>query len=560
MSPALPRLVFFLLTSILILLLACADEMPPPGGEIDKTGPYLMGSEPLTGAVNVPSGNSVTLYFSEHIKKPTRGEAIFISPRPTTPPRTKWSSDRVTITFADSFKTNQTYIISVGTQVKDLRGNKLDSALTLAFSTGPTIAEGRTAGLITDDKGRPKSGLLVGLYDPTALSAAPLIDSVYPAYVIPTNAEGLFSIGYLPDGEFRMIAFQDLNNNGRFNPGKEPFALPDRQIVIGGETPIEDLMLTLIVADTTTPEILAASETSNGLLRIRLSRNIDLKHLHENPDQCILTSADSSRVIPARALLEAADAQESVINFVPGPLTDSVYTVTLTYDGARSAVRFPGVEIGPVEDETPPALVQIRPEGPPVFAEEVRIDLTFSERLDTNLFTAETFLLKLVSDTLIPITLEWRDPLRLRLSPQSQLTGGRYRLDMTEFELADKAGNRLGDSSRVHYFNVIDSDSLGSISGETSVSIAGKENDLVRLTFQKVGGRAFDLTTSPGVFRIDLPGGRYLMSGFIDSDGDSLKSSGSIVPYLPAETMAAYPDTISVRARFETAGIQFEFR
>ena len=61
------RIVLYFLTSLLLLLLACADEMPPPGGEIDKTGPYLMGSEPLTGAVNVTAGNSVTLYFSEQI-------------------------------------------------------------------------------------------------------------------------------------------------------------------------------------------------------------------------------------------------------------------------------------------------------------------------------------------------------------------------------------------------------------------------------------------------------------------------------------------------------------
>ena len=146
------------------------------------------------------------------------------------------------------------------------------------------------------------------------------------------------------------------------------------------------------------------------------------------------------------------------------------------------------------------------------------------------------------------------------MTPESLLTGGRYKLSITEFELADNAGNRLGDSLRVHYFNVIDSDSLGSISGETIVSITGKENDFVFLTFQKIGGRAFDLTTSAGSFNIELPGGRYLLSGFIDSDNDSVKSVGSVSPYKLGETMSVYPDTISVRTRFETAEIQFEFR
>ena len=571
-----PRIILYSLTLLLVLLLACADDMPPPGGEIDKASPYLIGSVPMTGAIDVPSGNTVILYFSEQVARPPVGQTIFISPRPAIEPKIKWSSDRVTIIFADSFKVDQTYIISAGTQVKDLRGNQLDSALTIAFSTGQTIAEGRTAGLITNDKGQPQSGLLVGLYDPTTLDTALAIDSIYPSYVIPTNSEGLFNIGYLPNAEFRMIAFKDINNNGRFNPGKEPFALPDRRIVTGESTPIEDLMLTLQVEDTTSAEILAVSQTSDGLLRLRLSRSIDLKQLHQNPERCVLNlvgdtattqelllgelSSNLHIVFPSLALLEDDSAQVSVINFVPGVFADGEYSVTLTYDSTLSPISFPNVQMGSVKDENAPTLTQISPGNQPQFAEEVKIDLTFSEPLDTSLITPETFLLKLVSDSLIPITSNWLDPLRLRLTPEALFAGGRYQLSITEFELADKAGNRLGDSLRVHYFNVIDSDSLGSISGETLLSIAGKERDFVHLTFQKVGGRAFDFTTPAGTFNIELPGGKYVLSGFIDSDNDSVKGVGSVNPYKLGETMATYPDTISVRTRFETAGIQFEFR
>jgi hypothetical protein len=59
---------------------------------------------------------------------------------------------------------------------------------------------------------------------------------------------------------------------------------------------------------------------------------------------------------------------------------------------------------------------------------------------------------------------------------------------------------------------------------------------------------------------VDLPGGKYLMSGFIDSDLDGERDNGSIHPFRLAETAASYPDTISVRPRFETTGITFEFR
>jgi hypothetical protein len=59
---------------------------------------------------------------------------------------------------------------------------------------------------------------------------------------------------------------------------------------------------------------------------------------------------------------------------------------------------------------------------------------------------------------------------------------------------------------------------------------------------------------------VDLPGSKYLLSGFIDSDLDGKKGKGSIDPFRLAETSASYPDTIAVRPRFETAEIKFEFK
>ena len=552
---------FVCLLTSLLLYLACAEELPPPGGEADTAGPYLLGSEPASGAVNVEPGNEVTLYFSEHITKPTRGEAIFISPRPSVEPKIKWRSDRVTVILAGSFAADQTYIISAGTAIKDLRGNQLDSTLTVAFTTGAVIAEGRTAGRIFDKKGQPKSDLMVALYRPSELQVGTPLDSVDALYIAQTNAEGEFSIGYLPDERFDLIAYDDQNHNGRFNSGHEPFAVPDRHILIGGGVPLEQLMLTLNERDTIPPEILSAALMPDGMLRLRLSRTIDLKQLSEHPYRCVLTSADSSLVKPAVALLESADEPQAMLNFWPGQLLEGEYTISLTYDGARDPISFPTVTVTDDEDDNPPRIERFLPDNIPMFADEVVIELTFSEPLDTTLFTPETFLLWLQPDTPVEVTPSWRDPLRLLLTPDTLEPGARYRLEITEFELADLSGNRVGDSLRQHVFTIIDADSLGSISGETMIEIAGKENDSVMLSFSKVGEhRTFDMATSSGAFRIDLPAGKYLLSGFVDSDGDGEKGNGSVEPYALAETMAEYPDTIAVRARFETAGIQFEFR
>jgi len=547
--------------TLLFLALCCAEVLPPPGGEVDKTAPYLVASEPPSGAVNVASGDRVTLYFSEDIQKPTAGEAIFISPRPSGKPKIKWGRNKVTVILPDSFAPGQTYTVSAGVAVKDLRGNQLDSTLTVAFSTGDELASGRTAGKVVDKSNKPVNGMMVALYRPTQLDSGQPLDSVDPHYLTQTNSEGLFSIGYLPAEEFELIAFSDRLPNGRFNPGREPFAVPDRFITVGGEAPLDQLLLTLQEQDTVPPEILSAAYTPDRMLRVRLSKPIDPSFLSENPQQCVLISLDSATVKPAEALLEPADQSTAVLNFYPGEIPEGDYTLSLAYDTARAPVTSENIKVAALKDENAPQLAGFQPDETPKFVDEIAIELTFSEPLDSSVMTPETFVLTKLPDSTVALTSTWLDPLRLSLIPDTLEPGAKYRLDITEFELADYAGNRLGDSLTSRTFNTIDTDSLGSIAGKTSVAIEGKEKDPLVLSFARIGGqRSFKLGTAPGEFRIELPAGKYLLSGFVDSDGNGEKGNGSVLPYRLAETMAVYPDTITVRARFETAGIDFEFR
>ena len=101
----------------MLLCLGCAEVASPPGGEIDRSGPFLIGSIPENGSTDVPVDNRVTLFFSEYIKQPASVKALYVSPRQDKEPNIKWKSDRIQITFADSFAVNQTYIISVASGI-----------------------------------------------------------------------------------------------------------------------------------------------------------------------------------------------------------------------------------------------------------------------------------------------------------------------------------------------------------------------------------------------------------------------------------------------------------
>ena len=59
----------------------------------------------------------------------------------------------------------------------------------------------------------------------------------------------------------------------------------------------------------------------------------------------------------------------------------------------------------------------------------------------------------------------------------------------------------------------------------------------------------------PGPYELPVPAGRYRVFAFWDRDGDGRWNPGRSRPFLPAERFGVYPDTVGVRARWRTEGI-----
>jgi len=83
----------------------------------------------------------------------------------------------------------------------------------------------------------------------------------------------------------------------------------------------------------------------------------------------------------------------------------------------------------------------------------------------------------------------------------------------------------------------------------------------LRISFKNLKGKqSYHLQLLTKTFKIDLPAGKYILSGYIDEDDSGGRGKGSVLPYTFAETYFKYDDTISVRARFETAEIELEVK
>lgn len=551
--------VFFIAFAALVS--GCAEVAPPPGGPVDKTAPQLVSTTPVNGSVNVTTDNKIAIVFSERIVQPSTGRTVFISPRPLVEPDIDWKADRVEITLEEGFAPNQTYLVSVASTVADLRGNKLDSTITIAFSTGTTLDSGRIAGKVIQSNGSGARNTYVALYDSTALSDTITYDSIYPAYLTLTNEAGEFSLQYLPPQRYRLIAFQDKNRDERFNPRREAFAVPDRPIEVGGELLLSDLVLPLTLTDTTMPSIISASVTPNNLVRLRLGRSIPLTLLAAQPTNARLISVDDSlRFLVADGVAESHLDETDGLQVSFDDLRDGIYDMEITYAVDQPPLTTDSLEVEVREDDVPPAIEQFTPSDQPQFLRDIDIALAFSEPMNGDSLNEETFLLLQDSVTSVPLAWQWRDPFHLHLVAQLQ-TGAQYTLDIAEFDLLDRAGNALGDSITQYRFATLDTDSLGSIGGTVVVLVPGQGEGEVLLTFKKVGSRQeYALPVSGRDFRIDVPAGKYLIEGFIDQNGNGERDDGSIRPFAFSESRTALADTVAVRARFETAGIEFIFK
>ena len=281
------------LSILLFLVFGCAEVSAPPGGEVDRQAPRVIKTYPVTASTGVASSNEITFWFSEGITPPRAEKAVFITPRPKTEPKLKWKTDRLTIELSEPFEPNQTYVVTLTASISDWRNNRMDSSVTLAFSTGETIDSGSVGGVVFHNE-KPRRGLLVGLYESKDSHRSINYDSVYPSYLTSTAKDGSFRFRYLPNRHFQLVAFEDINRNEKFNSEREPYAVSDRAIDFDSGQPLDNLFLELTEDISDSVAIISASKTSDGLIKVRLNKAVRTSGI----DAVSLTSAvDSTKFV-----------------------------------------------------------------------------------------------------------------------------------------------------------------------------------------------------------------------------------------------------------------------
>ncbi|MGB9664841.1 MAG: Ig-like domain-containing protein, partial [Ignavibacteria bacterium] len=167
--------------------------------------------------------NYVEFEFSEYINKRSITNAIFVSPYFNEEIEQKWSGKRLRLIFPEKLREDKTYVISLGTDISDLRGNKLDETFTLTFSTGSKIDQGIISGRVYDNK---PEGIFIFFYLIDSFNQFVDYTNTKPDFICQTSKDGSFVLSGLPQGIFRIVAVNDQMRNLIYDVNEDEIGLP----------------------------------------------------------------------------------------------------------------------------------------------------------------------------------------------------------------------------------------------------------------------------------------------------------------------------------------------
>ena len=237
----------------------------PPGGPPDTLPPRIVSVRPESGSV-VPSWkDEISIQFSELVDEMPGGGAgsgmekqVLLSPVRGTV-KVGWHRDRISVEPREGWK-HRVYRLEILPGFLDLHRNRLDTAKTVIFSTGPQIGHARIGGLALQ---WVEQRFLVK----ALIEAVPLPDSV--GYLTLADSGGQFNITNLTPGRYIVYAAMDENGDRRRGP-REAYD----SVLVTLDTS-SNVALYTFPHDTTPPRLRSAAYVDSLTARIEFSQALD---------------------------------------------------------------------------------------------------------------------------------------------------------------------------------------------------------------------------------------------------------------------------------------------
>lgn len=564
----------------------CATPIAPTGGKPRTIPPKLISSQPANQAVRVNT-TSIKLLFSDYLDLANFPKALSITPSFRQPLRVRWQGREAEVIFPEPLRTGTTYVLQLGTDLRDWNGIALKEPIVIAFSTGEKLNKAELSGLVLE----PKQGNPMPNTDIFAWLGTDKPDfSRDPDYHTQSGSDGQFTFRYLPESPVFVIATQDRNRNRRLDPN-EPIGLPPFRVLRAEipDTTTSGPQKPLVRYNPLPPFNPLSADTTKGRRSAPITVSKPLRWFLAKPD----TTAPvfrTIRVLSAKRLaltfsepVVFSDAKghkwhlaDSVRNIPVGirtsyqlPTTPRVVYVVadsmlahrhrLTFSGLadstgnhlrETSLGFSGIARA---DTLRMRFIGFGPEPPVKLIRNVALlwadawpTLQFSLPPDT------AFLARYVSvtDTLgteKPYTWRTDNGTTIRILPESFELGVPVRITVDPHFQQRK-------QPFVRTFERLRSDERGSIVGQIQdVGASSVWVELIPVPPSRLDVAFYRTQTDPSgryVFK-NLPEGSYRLRAFRDVNRNGRWDAGSLEPFTPAERIVWSKEPITLRTRWE---------
>ena len=560
------RLAFLLVGAL--LLVHCAQEGAPPGGPPDTLPPAIVTLDPESGSTQIPVTVTPVITFNERVDLRSLEDGILIVPLVSFKAASNWNGDQIRLVFEEALQKDKTYVITLGATVRDVRGNRLITPRSYAFSTGSVIDQGEISGSVAMGTGQV-FGANVWAYN-LQTNPEPNPEREPPDYIVQTGNDGSFAFSYLSPGVYRLFAFQDKGRDRRYDSGVDPLGLPSRDVSLtlsalsGGPIRIE-----LAVRDTTDFRIQSVRATNSSQLLVKFNAPILTDSDRHTANYRIQDLKTDSVLAVHLAYRDPIDTTAVVL--VTGQQSRSAsYTLTVsgltdqrgrTLTTKNATVTFSGSVLS---DTSAPTVRQTIPAGK---AQQVSLSTTvqllFSEAVMSD---SDAVLLFTQQDSLTPVRAHWVSPAQLILQPDSLLAPATtYRLAVLTTRIRDLAGLALdgavGNPDTVWTaFTTVDPRDYGTVTGIVTDQDSSAQGPIfIFLRNKRLGEQEIQVSV-PGGYRFAqvLPGS-YILSAYRDTNGNSQFDLGTAIPFSPAERSVSKTDSVVVRSGWESENIRIAF-
>jgi hypothetical protein len=184
----------------------CATPTSPTGGPRDTLGPVLVPEETTANFQTNFRPEEIVLTFDEWVELDPKQQIIISPPLELgedNVPKLRRRSLIIPLTGL-TLRDSVTYVVNVGSAIKDLNEGNPTENLRFVFATGPILDSAMVSGTLVEDySGEPIESATFTLFSNLADTAT---TTENPTYFAQTDEEGKFTVFNIRPGQYRAVA------------------------------------------------------------------------------------------------------------------------------------------------------------------------------------------------------------------------------------------------------------------------------------------------------------------------------------------------------------------